>query len=40
MAKVGEIFLCHICGNKAQIIEEGGAPELYCCGQPMEKVDK
>jgi len=35
--KVGEIYLCKICGNKV-LVKESGKGALVCCGQPMSKV--
>ncbi len=35
--KVGEIYLCNICGNKVEV-KETGQGTLVCCGQPMMKV--
>lgn len=32
--KVGEIFICEICGNIVEVKEVGGG-ELFCCGKPM-----
>lgn len=37
MAKVGEEYLCEMCGNKVHVVE-GGDGELVCCGQPMKLV--
>ncbi|MFQ5836616.1 MAG: desulfoferrodoxin FeS4 iron-binding domain-containing protein [Candidatus Bathyarchaeia archaeon] len=34
MTKKGEIYLCEICGNKVQVLEEG-VGTLVCCGQDM-----
>ena len=34
MTTKGEIYLCEICGNKVQVLEEG-AGTLVCCGQDM-----
>ncbi len=39
MAKVGEIYLCQICGNKVKVVA-AGAGQLVCCGQPMKLVQK
>ncbi len=30
-------FICEICGNLIELIEEGGG-ELVCCGQPMKEL--
>ncbi|MBW3010895.1 desulfoferrodoxin FeS4 iron-binding domain-containing protein [Candidatus Woesearchaeota archaeon] len=35
--KVGEAFLCEICGNKVKVTKVGGG-ELVCCGQPMKLI--
>jgi superoxide reductase len=35
--KVGETYLCEICGNKVQV-KESGQGELVCCGQKMKNV--
>lgn len=35
--KVGDIYLCKICGNKVEV-KESGKGTLVCCGQPMMKV--
>lgn len=37
VTKKGEIYLCEICGNKVQVLEEG-AGTLVCCGQDMTLV--
>ena len=37
MAKLGEVFFCKICGNEVTVTQEGGNPQIVCCGQPMEK---
>lgn len=37
MTKIGEIYLCEICGNKVKILESGKGT-LVCCGQPMVHV--
>jgi superoxide reductase len=34
MTKVGDIYLCRICGNKVKVLEAGKGT-LVCCGQPM-----
>lgn len=33
--KVGEVYVCTICGNKVKVVEEGDGP-IVCCGQDME----
>ncbi len=38
MAALGEKFKCELCGNVVEVIESGGNPEIYCCGQPMTKI--
>jgi desulfoferrodoxin-like iron-binding protein len=35
--KVGEKYICNVCGNEVTVTKAGGG-ELICCGQPMEKV--
>ena len=30
-------YLCEVCGNLVELIEEGGG-ELVCCGQPMKEL--
>ncbi|HOP65816.1 MAG TPA: desulfoferrodoxin family protein [Bacilli bacterium] len=30
-------YLCEICGNLVELVEEGGG-ELVCCGQPMKEL--
>ncbi|MHB8765957.1 MAG: desulfoferrodoxin FeS4 iron-binding domain-containing protein [Deferrisomatales bacterium] len=37
--KVGEVYLCDICGNKVKMMEAGKG-ELVCCGQPMKRVEE
>jgi len=37
MTKLGEVYLCKICGNKVRVLEVG-VGELVCCGQPMKLV--
>jgi len=34
MTKVGDIYLCKICGNKVKVLEAGKGT-VVCCGQPM-----
>jgi superoxide reductase len=34
MAKVDEVYLCEICGNRVQVLNAGGGT-LVCCGQDM-----
>ena len=36
--KVGEKYLCNICGNEVLVTEVGGGT-LVCCGQDMEKFE-
>lgn len=38
VASVGEKFKCEICGNVVEVIESGGNPEIFCCGQSMTKI--
>ncbi len=35
--KVGEEYLCELCGNKVRMLESGEG-KLVCCGEPMKKV--
>jgi desulfoferrodoxin-like iron-binding protein len=35
--KVGQIYVCEICGNKVEILVAGKGG-LVCCGQPMKLV--
>lgn len=37
MTKVGDIYLCEICGNKVKVLESG-VGTLVCCGRPMKLV--
>ncbi len=37
MAEKLEIYECKVCGNIVEVLR-GGAGELVCCGQPMEKL--
>jgi len=37
MTKVGEVYLCEICGNKVKVLESG-VGELVCCGESMKQV--
>jgi superoxide reductase len=34
MTQVNEVYLCEICGNKVQVLEDGPG-QLVCCGEPM-----
>ncbi|MDT8357828.1 MAG: desulfoferrodoxin FeS4 iron-binding domain-containing protein [Methanomicrobiaceae archaeon] len=34
VSKVGEVYLCEICGNVVEVKVVGGG-ELVCCGEPM-----
>ena len=38
MTRLREIYRCSICGNVVEILNEG-APDLHCCGQPMDKLE-
>ena len=38
MTRLRQIYRCNICGNVVEILNEG-APDLHCCGQPMEKLE-
>ncbi len=35
--KVGQIYVCEICGNKVEMVVAGKG-QLFCCGQPMKLV--
>ena len=37
MTNMGEVYICEICGNKVQVLEEGSGI-LVCCGQNMTLV--
>lgn len=37
MTKVGDVYLCEICGNKVKVLEAGKGT-LVCCGKPMKLV--
>lgn len=37
MTRLREVYRCNICGNVVEILNEG-APDLHCCGQPMEEL--
>ena len=37
MAKKLQIYKCMVCGNIVEILH-GGDGELFCCGQPMNKL--
>ena len=37
MAERFEVYKCGICGNMVEVLN-GGAGELVCCGQPMNKL--
>jgi desulfoferrodoxin-like iron-binding protein len=37
MTKVGEVYLCKICGNKVKVLESGKGV-LVCCGEAMKLV--
>jgi len=39
MTEIGEIYLCEICGNKIEVIENG-AGVLVCCGAPMRLLEE
>ena len=34
MTKIGEIYVCEICGNKVRVLE-AGAGTLVCCEEDM-----
>lgn len=33
--KVGEKYVCALCGNEVEVTKSGGGT-LVCCGQPMD----
>ncbi|QLH75744.1 MAG: desulfoferrodoxin FeS4 iron-binding domain-containing protein [Methanomassiliicoccales archaeon] len=37
MTKVGETYVCDICGNTVEV-KRSGLGTLVCCGQPMRRV--
>ncbi len=37
--KVGQVFVCEICGNKVKMLVAGKG-QLICCGQPMKGVEE
>ncbi len=37
MTKIGDVYICKICGNIVQVLD-AGAGELVCCGQKMEHI--
>lgn len=37
MAKIGEVYICEICGKKVTITEDSDYTP-YCCGKPMTKI--
>ena len=37
MTKLGEVYLCEVCGNKVRVLE-AGVGKLVCCGQAMKRV--
>ena len=37
MAEKLEVYKCAVCGNIVEVLH-GGAGELVCCGQPMDKL--
>jgi superoxide reductase len=39
MPEVLEIYKCEVCGNIVEMVH-GGAGELICCGEPMEKLEE
>jgi len=32
--RVGQVYICHICGNEVEFIKDSGAP-IVCCGESM-----
>ena len=39
MPEVLEIYKCDVCGNIVEMVH-GGAGELVCCGEPMQRLDE
>lgn len=39
MPEVLEIYKCEVCGNIVEMVH-GGAGELICCGEPMERLEE
>ena len=39
MTKIGQVYLCEICGNKVEVLESGEGT-LVCCGKPMKLMKK
>jgi len=37
--EVGEVYLCHVCGNEVTVTIAGGGT-LVCCGEDMEKTEE
>jgi desulfoferrodoxin-like iron-binding protein len=37
--KVGEKYLCEVCGNEVVVTKAGGG-ELVCCGKPMKPLEE
>jgi superoxide reductase len=37
MAEKLQVYKCNVCGNIVEVLH-GGAGELVCCGQPMERL--
>ena len=37
MAKVGQKYICDICGNEV-VVTKGGTGTLFCCGKPMIEI--
>lgn len=35
-SRVGQIYVCHICGNEVEFVKDSGAP-IVCCGENMVK---
>ena len=36
-AKIGERFVCEVCGNEVTVTKAGGNPMMHCCGDPMRR---
>jgi desulfoferrodoxin-like iron-binding protein len=36
--KIGEKYICNICGNEVEVTKVGGGT-LVCCGEDMELIE-
>ena len=39
MVERNEVYKCEVCGNIVEVVN-GSFGELYCCGQPMKKLEE